>query len=394
MKKQNKESNENEKQDTKIKNNSKNTKIKNEENNNNNKENNDNINTGKELKKGFFKKVWYSIDKIEKYSELSAEGFRSAMKYAFILILIIAFFAGIATTYKNAQEVKNMAKIIEEKAPEFTYKDSKLTVDSQNVINEDDENYGKIIIDTNTEDEKTISQYVSEITNSENGGVVILKNKIIMKQTTENTAESYNYEDLAKEAGITEFNRAELINYLNGKGMYNVYTNLFLTLFVYAIIIYAFNALAYIILISLIGYITSAALRLKIRYIAIFNMAVYSITLSTILNIAYIIVNTIWNYQIAYFGVMYILIASIYMIAAIFILKMEYNKKQKEVQKIVEVQKEVENEIKEDKTKQKNPIEKEPEKKKTESKKTKDKKEKEEEQDNGIEENGGERNLG
>ena len=29
--------------------------------------------------------------------------------------------------------------------------------------------------------------------------------------------------------------------------MYNVYTNLFLTLFVYAIIIYAFNALAYII---------------------------------------------------------------------------------------------------------------------------------------------------
>ena len=31
-----------------------------------------------EMKKGFFKKVWYSIDKIDKYSELSAEGLKSA----------------------------------------------------------------------------------------------------------------------------------------------------------------------------------------------------------------------------------------------------------------------------------------------------------------------------
>ena len=39
----------------------------------------------KELKKGFFKKVWYSIDKIEKYAELSAEGLKSALKYLAML---------------------------------------------------------------------------------------------------------------------------------------------------------------------------------------------------------------------------------------------------------------------------------------------------------------------
>ena len=49
-------------------------------------ENEDTINENaekenKELKKGFFKKVWYSIEKIEKYSELSAEGLKSAIKY-------------------------------------------------------------------------------------------------------------------------------------------------------------------------------------------------------------------------------------------------------------------------------------------------------------------------
>ena len=42
-------------------------------------------------KKGFFKKIWYSIDKIEKYPELSAEGFKSAIKYLAILIVILAF---------------------------------------------------------------------------------------------------------------------------------------------------------------------------------------------------------------------------------------------------------------------------------------------------------------
>ena len=40
------------------------------------------------LKLNFFKKIWYSIDKIEKYPELSAEGFKSAIKYLAILIVM------------------------------------------------------------------------------------------------------------------------------------------------------------------------------------------------------------------------------------------------------------------------------------------------------------------
>ena len=40
-------------------------------------------------KKSFFKKVRYSIDKIEKYSELSAEGFTRAIKYLAVLIIIL-----------------------------------------------------------------------------------------------------------------------------------------------------------------------------------------------------------------------------------------------------------------------------------------------------------------
>ena len=76
-------------------------------------------------------------------------------------------------------------------------------------------------------------------------------------------------------------------------------------------------------------------------------MAVYAITLPTVLNMLYLIVNAFYRYTISYFDVMYILVASIYMIAAIFLLKSEFNKKQGEVQKIVEVEKEVKEEMKE-----------------------------------------------
>ena len=48
-----------------------------------------------DFKKGFFKKVWYSIYKIEKYSELSAEGFKSAIKYLGLLIMTLCIISSI-----------------------------------------------------------------------------------------------------------------------------------------------------------------------------------------------------------------------------------------------------------------------------------------------------------
>ena len=291
-----------------------------------------------EMKKGFFKKVWYSIDKIDKYSELSAEGLKSAIKYLAILMLIIALISGMATIYRTSLKIKDIAKYIEEKAPELTYKDGTLSVDNQDIITDENENFGKIIVDTNTDDEQTINKYVNDV-NEEENAVIILKNKLILKETNVSGTTNYNYKDLFGELGITEFNKSDLVNYLSGSGMSKLYLNLFLVLFMYAFAMYLINTLFYVILISTIGYLATMILRLKIRYVAIFNMGIYSITLSTILNMLYIGLNAFYPYKIGYFEVMYVLIASIYMIAAIFILKMEFDKKQGHVQKIVEVEK-------------------------------------------------------
>lgn len=310
------------------------------------KEENQNIvKKDKELKKGFFKKVWYSIDKIEKYSELSAEGFGKAIKYLIILVMIIALISSAATVYRTSIEVKNIAKYIDEKSPELTYSNGELNIDSEMPIIEENENFGKIIIDTNIETEETINQYINDVQDNESA-IIILKNKLILKEEGIQGNVNYNYKELLGEIGITEFNKKDLVEFMSGTSMMTLYLNLMLVLFIYAFVIYLINTLFYAITISIFGYLTTIILRLKIRYVAVFNMAIYAITLPTILNMIYIGINAFLNYTINYFDVMYILVASIYMIAAIFILKSEFNKKQGEVQQIIEVEKEVKEEIK------------------------------------------------
>lgn len=299
----------------------------------------------KELKKGFFKKVWYSIDKIEKYSELSAEGFGRAIKYLVVLIMILGLISSVSTVYKTSLEVKNIAQYINDKTPGLTYSNGILAVDSETPIIDENEKFGKVIIDTNTDSEQTINQYINEVQDGENA-IIILKDKLILKEVGLQGTTNYNYKDLFNEMKITEFNKQELVEYLLGTNMMSLYLNLFLVLFIYAFVIYLVNTLFYIIVISVFGYFATIILKLKIRYVAVFNMAVYAITLPTILNAIYIAVNAFFNYTINYFEVMYVLVASIYMIAAVFILKSEFNKKQGEVQQIIEVEKEVKEENK------------------------------------------------
>lgn len=336
---------------------------------------NNNINQENEnIKKGFFKKVWYSINKIEKYSELSAEGFGRAIKYLAILIIILAIISSAVTLYRTSSEIKNIAEYINEKSPELTYSNETLVVNSEEAIIDENTSFGKVIIDTNTNEEEKINQYINDIEEDENA-IIILKDRLILKEIGLEGTTSYNYKELFGEMGITEFNKEDLVGYLTGSEIMSLYFNLFLILFIYAFVIYIINTLFNIVIISIVGYLATVILKMKIRYVAVFNMAVYAITFPTILNMIYILINSFFRYTINYFDVMYILVASIYMMAAIFILKSEFNKKQGEVQKIVEVEKQVKEEM-EEKQKEKNERE-DKEKNKDTGKKDKNKKNKE-----------------
>ena len=325
----------------------------------------------KELKGlGFFKKVKYSIFNIEKYPELATEGIGKALTYIAKLVVILAVVLSVWTLYQTYQMIDEGTNYLENEFPDFSYSDGTLTVDSQETLIFDNEQFGKIIVDTNTDSEENINQYLNQI-NEYGIGALVLKNRVVLKNITMIGEVSYNYQESFNSVNLTEFNKQDVVNYVQNGGINSLYFSVFISLFIYSFSMYFINTLWYAMIIGIVGYFTMWILKMKMRYVAVFNMAVYALTLSTILNIFYLIVNIIFNFTIEYFSIMYVTVATIYLLAAIFILKTDLMKKQAEVMKIVEAQQIVKKELEEQ----------EKEKKEEEEKKERQKKDKKDEKE-------------
>lgn len=310
-------------------------------------------NEEEKLKKlNFFKKMWYSITNFEKYPYMAAEGVGRAISYLIGITAIFVIAVSISVVYNSLKSVKE--KLINE-FPEISYTDNQLQVDSDTSIiieTEEDEGIRKIVIDTKTEDEEEINNYLEELET----GILVLKDKIIATNIDGVGGKTeYTYSDVINNLGlnITEFTKKDVLDYINSPQIYLI---LFLIMFVYLIVIYIFTVLIDAITLSLLGLITSKFVGLRMKYVALFNMSVYALTLSIILNIIYVIVNCFIELTIEYFQVAYIAIAYIYLIAVIFIIKSDFIKKQAELMKIIEEQKHnnqtIEIEEKEEKTKE------------------------------------------
>ena len=334
----------------------------------------------KELKgMGFFKKVKYSIFNIEKYTEMATEGIGNTLSYIAKLVMILAIVLSVWTLYQTYQMINEGTSYLENEFPNFSYSDGTLTVNSEEVITIENEQFGKIIVDTNTDSEETINQYLNQI-NEYGVGALVLKNRVVLKNITMIGEVSYNYQESFNSINLTEFSKQDVVNYVQNGEINSLYFSVFISLFIYSFAMYFINTLWYAIIIGIVGYFTMWMLKMKMRFVAVFNMAIYALTLSTILNILYLIINMLFNFTIEYFSIMYITVATIYLLAAIFILKTDLMKKQEEVMKIVEAQQIVKKELEEQ--------EKENEKEKEERQK-KDKKEENKEKENKKEENKG-----
>ena len=338
----------------------------------------------KELKgMGFFKKIKYSIFNIEKYPEMATEGVGKAISYIAKLVVILAIVLSVWTLYQTYQMINEGTNYIENEFPDFSYSDGMLTVDSEEAIVIENEQFGKIIVDTNTDSEETINQYLNQI-NEYGAGAIVLKNRVVLKNITMIGEVSYNYKESLDSMNLTEFSKQDVINYVQNGQINTLYFSLFISLFIYSFAMYFINTLWYAIIIGLVGYFTMWILKMKMRYVAVFNMSIYALTLSTILNILYLIVNMLFNFTIEYFSIMYVTVATIYLLAAIFILKTDLMKKQAEVMKIVEAQQIVKKELEEQEKDKKEQKEKEETQKKDKKEDSKDKKEEKKENEGNV----------
>lgn len=314
-----------------------------------------------ELKTGFFKKVWQSITKIEKYPDMAAEGVGRAIAYSAKIVIILAIILVLGMVYQTYEMIGQGVEYLKNNFPEFSYQNGILNVESEEPIIIEN-----IIIDTKNGD--------THLKEAENG-IIILKDKIILKQTETAASINYEYKEMFEQMGITNFTKQDVINYLTSTQSMVLYVSIFITFLIYMFILYWITTISNAVMLSLLGYITTWLAKIKMRFVAIFNMAVYALTLSIILDMIYIGVNIFVPFNIEYFQVMYVTVAAIYLIAAIFILKTELMKQQMELMKIAEAQMLVKKELEkqnQEGNKEKNSDKKEKKKEKKETKENED----------------------
>ena len=303
----------------------------------------------------FFKKIWYSITKFEQYPRMAMGGLKRAIKYLILLTAIVTLFVMIGSLLQMKTLVEDLANYVQDNIPEFSYSDGKLIVQSETPIVIDNVEYigiDRIVINTLSETDENKEQVEKD--NLIIGTTIFFfDDEIILKSKSESdeiVRQPYTYSDFI--AGYTgenveQFNKTEFVQFLTSEKMRAFYGNYALSIFIYLLIVNVMVALLDSLEIALLGWITTTVARIRMRFSAIYNMAIYSLTLPMILNILYIVINYFTSFTITYFQVAYITIAYIYLAASIFILKDDFIKKMQEVEKIKQEQVNVREEIEE-----------------------------------------------
>ena len=188
---------------------------------------------------GFFKKVKYSIFNIEKYPEMATEGIGNTLSYIAKLVMILAVVLSVWTLYQTYQMINEGTSYLENEFPDFSYSDGTLTVDSEEAIIIENEQFGKIIVDTNTDSEETINQYLNQI-NEYGTGALILKNRAVLKNITMIGEVSYNYQESFNSINLTEFSKQDVVNYVQNGEINSLYFSVFISWFIYSFAMYLF----------------------------------------------------------------------------------------------------------------------------------------------------------
>ena len=151
----------------------------------------------------FFKKVWYSITKFEKYPEMATEGLGRALKYLAMMCAFITVFMTISSFIEMKKVVFNLSEYIEQNIPEFSYEDGQIQMDTEEPIIIDNIQYdgiNRIIINPLLESDEEKEKFEAE---NDATGVTIyfFKNQIVMRTKVDNIdtkISPYTYKDFVQ----------------------------------------------------------------------------------------------------------------------------------------------------------------------------------------------------
>ncbi len=327
-------------------------------------------------KMNFFNRIVTSIKDFDKYQIFAVEKTSTAIKYLCLILIIFSIIISCSFTYELNQFLDRGKSFFNENIDDIYYKDGELDVNGgkEVIFYTDLDILPTIHINTNEENIDNIG---------DDEGIILLKNKMIIKNDAIGQNIEYNYNDLLEAYEITEFDKNAVIDFAKNFNMSKLYINFIFITSIYLFILYFISTLMDVIMLAVLGYILARMISIRLKFKATFNMAIYALTLPIILNLIYIVVNTFTGFYVKYFQWMYTTISYIYMLVAILIIKADFINKKMELMKIIQEQERVRKQI-DEKTNDKE--EKEPDDDKDKEKE--DKKKKKETDDKGIDDNG------
>ena len=311
-----------------------------------------------------FKKMWYSITKFEKYPEMATEGVGRSLLYLLFLSFIISLAISICVIFQIRDGIKESIQYFDKNVESISYENGNLDitlVGDKQISTE----FATLIIDTSEISNEQRLEYEKSI--SENRmGIIWLKDSVIFKANGRN--ETYNYKEILDGFQISSFDKATILSFLKERvDTTSVYVFYFFSEVVILFITFIIATLADILVLSIFGVLTSMITKMNLRYRAIFNMSVYAVTLSAILQTIYRIAGLYTDFEIKYFDIMYTAIAFVYLAAAIFMIRSDVIKGQLELMKLQQEKEEKQEDSKEEEKEEEKKEEKE-EKKQEEEK--------------------------
>ena len=262
----------------------------------------------------FFKKVWYSITKINKYEEMRKEGVGKSIKYILTLTFCLAIILAIFATILQISISNKAISYLNEKLPQMKFKDNVLSIEGEDavILNEDEfKEYFKnaVVINPLLEKQEAIDQYKDLATENSNVLVflsdkyIVISNKYNPDSENEEGIITYNYSEISdkyiKDKSI-EYTKTNLIEYIKNHSSATYYFGQFVIVY---LVMITFIYFIYIILISAGMWIATKLAKFKWSFKDSLMNTIYAATLSEIIYVAYMIISYYAKFSISFMDI-------------------------------------------------------------------------------------------
>ncbi len=258
----------------------------------------------KAKKINFFKRLKMAIFQLENYIEFINERLYKAIGFCIKMTIVCSIIIVISNAIFIYKKYGSPTKYVDNMVPNFSYEENDLKIDEK---------------DAKSSENKEM--------------VATVMKKIKPSLVTVLGDSSYNKALLIKDI---EANERQVI-IIAGVA---IFLESLIEIFSFWIIV--------AIMTSVIGWLVLSFSRLKMRYSKLFALSIYASTLTTVISVIYILLNSFFGIYIEVFDYLSMLIAYIYITAVIYMIKSDLIKQQMELIRIATVQAKVKEQLKEE----------------------------------------------